>query len=280
MNHGGVRPDIFLLASLATVALSACQGAGSESGNGGAGANASAGATAGNNAANSENLVSSEFEVVRAMLDIASVGREDVVVDLGSGDGRIPIMAASERGARGLGVEIDPQRIREAIRNAEKAGVGARVRFRQEDLFRTPLNEVTVLTLYLLPEINLQLRPKILFQMRPGTRVVSNTHDMGDWRPDERREIGGNTIFLWVVPAQVAGSWRLTRGGSAADLSLTQRYQDLSGTGGSAPIAEGQVRGDRITFSADLGQGQRRFEGRVEGDRMVGDGWQAVRSGG
>jgi len=125
-------------------------------------------------------LVSTEYEVVRSMLELAQVGPNDLVVDLGSGDGRIPILAALEKGARGMGVEIDRARIRQSNENARKAGVADRVTFRQQDLFVTPLNDVTVLTLYLLPEINLQLRPKILAQMKPGTRVVSNSFDMGD----------------------------------------------------------------------------------------------------
>jgi hypothetical protein len=116
--------------------------------------------------------------------------------------------------------------------------------------------------------------------MRPGARVVSNTFDMGDWRPDERRTIGGTNIFMWFVPAQVEGRWRLTQGGANGELVLTQKYQDVSGTAGGRPIAEAQLRGDRIAFTADLGQGSRRFEGRVSGGRMSGDGWQAVRVSG
>lgn len=227
---------------------------------------------------------SSELEIVRAMLDLANVGSGDLVVDLGSGDGRIPIMAASARGARGLGIEIDPNRVREANANAERAGVASRVEFRQQDLFVTPLNDVTVLTLYLLPEINLQLRPRILAQMRPGTRVVSNSFDMGDWRPDQQRNVGGTNIFLWIVPAQVDGNWQVQLdGGAAGTLAIDQLYQDFSGTvtigGRPVPIVEGRLQGDRISFSADLGQGRRRYEGRVEGNAITGAGWRAVKAG-
>jgi SAM-dependent methyltransferase len=228
--------------------------------------------------------VASEFAIVRAMLTIADVGAEDLVVDLGSGDGRIPIMAAQLRGARGLGVEIDPVRYRESLVNAERAGVTGRVQFRQEDLFTTPLNDATVLTLYLLPEINLQLRPRILSQMRPGSRVVSNTFDMGDWQPDRRETVDGNPILMWVVPARVGGEWRLVAGGEQAQLSLTQRYQQVEGNvtagGRRLPLRDVSLRGDRIAFTADLGGGARRFEGRVDGGGMVGEGWQAVRTGG
>jgi SAM-dependent methyltransferase len=227
-----------------------------------------------------EELVSSEYEVVRGMLDLAGVTSSDLVADLGSGDGRIPILAAKERGARGLGVEIDRARIRQSNANASAAGVASRVQFRQQDLFQTPLNDVTVLTLFLLPEINLQLRPRILAQMRPGARVVSNTFDMGDWRPDQQRTVGRTTIFLWVVPAEVAGRWRLTRGGASSELVLTQNYQNFSGSAGGSPISEGQLRGDRIAFTANLGQGPQRLEGEVADGRMRGDGWEAVRTSG
>jgi len=256
-----------LLAFAAAVLIAGCQQTGNEAGN----------ASANSPAATKGALISSEYDVVRAMLNLAGVGPDDLVVDLGSGDGRIPIMAAREKGARGLGVEIDRNRIRQARENAEAAGVADRVQFRQEDLFVTPLEDVTVLTLYLLPEINLQLRPKILSQMRPGTRVVSNTWDMGDWRPDQSQSIGGTNIHLWIVPARVEGRWRLTVGDQTLELQLDRRYQDVSGTAGGRPITGGRLRGDRIAFGIDLGGGERRLEGRVEGDRMTGDGWSAER---
>lgn len=228
--------------------------------------------------------VSTEYDIVREMLNLAAVGPADLVVDLGSGDGRIPILAARDKGARGLGVDIDPARIRESRTNAAQAGVADRVSFRQQDLFATPLDEVTVLTLYLLPEINLQLRPRILSQMRPGARVVSNSFDMGDWRADRQVEIQGANIFLWIVPARVEGDWRLSlSGGGEAELDLQQRYQDLSGAivmnRRSVPLRAARLRGARIAFTADLGGGPRRFEGQVEGSRIVGNGWQAVRTG-
>lgn len=224
-----------------------------------------------------QQLVSSEYDVVLAMLNLAGVNSDDLVVDLGSGDGRIPILAAREKGARGLGIEINRNRIRQSTENARKADVGDRVEFRQQDLFVTPLNDATVLTLYLLPEINMQLRPKILSQMKPGTRVVSNSFDMGDWGPDQKQMIGGTNIFMWVIPAKVDGRWRFTQGGNSTELFLEQRYQVISGTAGNARLTEGQLRGDQIAFTADLGQGSRRYQGRVEGGRMAGDGWQAVR---
>lgn len=229
--------------------------------------------------------VSTEYDIVRAMLNLAGVTSEDLVVDLGSGDGRIPILAAREKGARGLGVDIDEARIRESRTNAAQAGVADRVSFLQQDMFATPLEEVSVLTLYLLPEINLQLRPRILSQMRPGTRVVSNSFDMGDWRADRQIETLGTKIYLWIVPARVEGRWRLSvPGAGEAQLDLQQRYQDLAGTlsigGRQAPIRATRLNGARIAFTADLGGGPRGFEGMVDGGGMSGEGWQAVRVGG
>ena len=229
--------------------------------------------------------VSTEYDIVRAMLNLAGATAQDLVVDLGSGDGRIPILAAREKGARGLGVDLDPARIREARSNALQAGVSERVAFRQGDLFNQPLGDATLLTLYLLPEINLQLRPRILQQMRPGTRVVSNSFDMGDWRPDRRVQVQGTNIFLWTVPAQAGGRWRMSvAGGGIGELALQQRFQDLQGTlslnGRSVPLRDVQLQGAQVAFTADLGQGARRFEGRIDGGGMAGNGWQAVRVAG
>jgi hypothetical protein len=145
--------------------------------------------------------------VVSAMLEVAQVGKDDVLYDLGSGDGRIPITAAKRFGTRGVGVDIDPERIQEANDNAQKEGVGDRVQFRQQDLFETDLSEATVITLYLLPQVNLDLRPKLL-QLQPGTRIVSHSFDMGDWKPDRTLQVDGSTIHYWVVPEQVPANLR------------------------------------------------------------------------
>lgn len=230
--------------------------------------------------------VVTDYEVVDAMLAMAQVRPDDFVVDLGSGDGRILIAAAKSHGARGLGVDIDPARVAEATRNAQAAGVAHRVEFRRQDLFETPLAEADVVTLYLTPEVNLRLRPRILSEMRPGTRVVSHDFDMGDWRPDGRQRIGSATILLWVVPARLAGRWTLTVDGRPLTLELQQQYQELRGTvaadGAAVRVEQGQVNGRRIRFVADLPSGRRVFEGRVNGDRIepraASAGWQAVRA--
>ena len=142
--------------------------------------------------------------VVDAMLKLAGVKNTDVVYDLGCGDGRIVIAAARDFGARGVGVDINPVRIAEARDNAQKAGVAERVRFEERDLFEADVREATVVTLYLLTSVNLKLRPKLLADLRPGTRIVSNTFDMGDWKPDQEITLDGRRILLWTVPARSA----------------------------------------------------------------------------
>ncbi|WP_423602152.1 SAM-dependent methyltransferase [Sphingomonas sp. MS122] len=138
--------------------------------------------------------------VVAQMLDMAQVGPGDHVIDLGTGDGRILIAAARDRGARGLGIDIDPVMVAKARANAERAGVADRVRFETADLFETDLGEADVVTMFLLPEVNLRLRPRLLAQLEPGTRIVSHAFDMGDWRPDETRRVGSAVVHLWRVP--------------------------------------------------------------------------------
>ena len=140
-------------------------------------------------------------EVVAAMLKVAKVGKGDVVYDLGSGDGRIPIAAVKDFGAaRATGIDIDPQRIKEATANLEKAGVGDRVRFLNQDLFTTNLSEATVVTLYLLPSLNLKLLPKLKAELKPGTRIVSHAFDMGDWVPEQTLDVDGRKVYYWTIP--------------------------------------------------------------------------------
>ncbi len=138
--------------------------------------------------------------VVDKMLEMADVKKDDYVIDLGSGDGRIPVTAAQKYGAKAMGVDLDPQRVQEANENAKKARVTDLVEFKQGDLFETDFSKATVLTMYLLPTINMQLRPRILSELKPGTRVVSHSFDMGDWKPDRTEKVDGRTIHFWVVP--------------------------------------------------------------------------------
>jgi SAM-dependent methyltransferase len=218
-------------------------------------------------------------EVVDRMLALAAIGPSDHVVDLGCGDGRILIAAARSRGASGYGVDLDPRRIREAEANTRRAGVAGRLRFEVRDLFDAPVADASVVALYLLPEINLRLRPRLLAELRPGTRIVSHAFDMGDWRPDRSADVAGARIFLWIVPARVGGRWILTdETGRRTALTLDQRYQDISGSVRGAHLA-----GDRFRFTAEVGGRARSFAGRVAGARIEPldprAGWRMERAG-
>ncbi len=227
--------------------------------------------------------VATDNEVVEVMLGMAQVRPNEKVVDLGSGDGRILIAAARSLGARGLGVDIDPARVREANANARAAGVAHRVIFRREDLFETPIRDADVVTLYLLQEINIRLRPRLLAELRPGTRVVSHDFDMGDWPHDGRRQVGSASVYLWIVPARVSGRWTMNLDGRPAELEIDQRYQQFTGrlTVGGLParIEQGRINGPNLRFVARVGGGARRvFEGRLDGDALVGANWRATRA--
>lgn len=230
--------------------------------------------------------VSTPPGVVDRMLELAEVTSHDYVIDLGSGDGRIVIAAARDYGARGFGVDIDPRRIEEATLNAERAGLSDRVDFRVEDLFETRIEDATVLTMYLLSSVNRQLKPRILEELQPGTRVVSHAFSLGDWEPDQHEQVEGKDVFLWIVPAQVEGAWTLQDGDTTMTLDLTQNFQYLRGTatadGRTDRITSGRIEGETISFTLDRGMGeQRSFSGRVEGDRIhpVGQGdWHAERA--
>jgi precorrin-6B methylase 2 len=141
-------------------------------------------------------------EVVDEMLKLAKVTKDDVVYDLGCGDGRVVVTAAQKFGARGIGIDIDPQRIKEARENVEKAGVGDRVQIIEGDLFQTDLRPATVVTLYLLPSLNLKLRPKLMSELKPGTRIVSHAFDMGDWKPEQESDVNGRHVYFWTIPAK------------------------------------------------------------------------------
>ena len=219
--------------------------------------------------------------MVDTMLDMAEVEEGDNVIDLGTGDGRILLAAAEDYGARGTGVDLDPTLVEEARGNAERRGVSGRVTFREEDLFDTPLGDADVVTMFLLPEVNLRLRPRLLEQLRPGTRIVSNRFDMGDWRPDETRRVGGYPAYLWIVPADIGGRWLLEWEGREIVLELEQAFQDVSGVatidGERVPVT-GEVRGEEVLLR--IADGGPMLQGIAEGDRMrpADDAtWRAVR---
>ena len=209
---------------------------------------------------------------VDKMLDLARVTAADYVIDLGSGNG-ITVITAAKRGATAYGIEFNPEMVALSQRLAKEAGVSARATFARADLFEADLSKATVITLFLLPEINEKLRPKLL-DLKPGTRVASNTFDMGDWQPDARVTADDCTSWCtalsWVVPAKVAGTWQVGQ----QSLALTQQYQQISGTLGPAQIEGGRLDGDMITFTA----AGKVYSGRVSGDRISGEGWSATRA--
>ena len=217
-------------------------------------------------------------EVVDRMLRMAQVTANDYVIDLGAGDGKIAIAAAKNFGARALGIEYNPEMAKHAQGNVAKAGVTGRARIVQGDIFITDFTQATVITMYLLPALNLKLRPQIL-AMRPGTRVVSHSFTMDDWEADETSSMDGRRAYFWVVPANVMGNWMLevTGGGASEKMELTleQRYQKIEGNLGLGAIQGGlrdaRLRGFNIAFSYVDNKGVRRdLAGRVSGGRMEG----------
>jgi SAM-dependent methyltransferase len=213
--------------------------------------------------------------LVDKMLDMAKVTPQDYVIDLGSGDGRTVITAA-KRGARALGIEYNPDMVDLSKRNATKAGVGDKAQFLKADLFESDFSQATVITMFLLPDINLRLRPRIL-NLKPGTRIVSNSFTMGDWQADETATVTNGctswcTALFWLVPAKVEGTWQVPQGA----LTLKQEFQMVSGAlksgADSTPVTNGRLRGDQITFTA----GGAQYTGHVSGNGMQG----SVQSGG
>jgi len=218
-------------------------------------------------------------QLVDVMLDMAKVTRDDIVYDLGCGDGRLVITAAKKFGATGVGIDIDPQRISESRQNARRAGVEGKVRFLEQDLFESDFHDATVVTLYLLSELNLRLRPHIFAQLKPGTRVVSHAFKMGDWEPDAHKtiEINGNSYdaYCWVVPANMSGIWNVTGDGRLevpAAIVVEQKFQKIAlhAEGDKRLLGEGTVSGTSFTFTLNSqGDGDpRQFYGRIRGDTI------------
>lgn len=195
--------------------------------------------------------VPTDEKIVHAMLDLAEVTSQDTLYDLGCGDGRIVVAAALERNTRGVGIDMDPMRITEAIEYAGHAGVEYLVNFFEGDLLEADFSQATVVTLYLLDLVNVQLRPRLLDELRPGTRIVSHAFDMGDWKPDQRQSCGSINIYKWIVPAKVAGTWQWqTSSGETYRVELKQKYQQLSGKawidGEEAQLKNALIKGDLL----------------------------------
>ena len=223
--------------------------------------------------------VATPEDVGLQMLKTAAVTSDDTVYDLGSGDGRLVIAAARDFGARGVGVEIDGPLVQRSKEAALRAGVADRVIFLWQDLFATDITGATVVTLYLRDDVNLRLRPKLLRELRPGTRVVSHDFGMADWAPDQRLRVRSadreHTIYFWRIPADVAGEWtgtlRMPGGDESLTLALSQRFQRVTGalaTGGRTwPLADATLDGDTLSFTA----GPNRFTARITGNTMTGN---------
>lgn len=217
-------------------------------------------------------------ELVRKMLDMAHVKPGEFVMDLGSGDGRIAIAAARDFGARAVGIEYNPDMVALSNRNAKSAGVADKVKFVKADLFETDLSKADVITMYLLPRINMQLRPKLL-ALKPGTRIVSHAFDMGDWKSDDDAVIEGREAFLWIVPAKIGGAWQLSypddKAREPVTLALSQNYQLFWGSARrgdeSVELIKPWLAGADVRFDLpEAGGTARHYVGRVEGEHMSG----------
>ncbi len=224
--------------------------------------------------------------VVERMLELGKVGPNDYLIDLGSGDGRIPIAAALKHGTRGLGVDLDPERTQEATAAAQAAGVADKVAFRTENLFDTDLSQASVITMYLFPEINLRLRPHLL-DLKPGTRIVAHAFHMDEWTPDHHDVVEGRDIFMWTVPAQLEGLWRVTAPGYRDFvLRVWQQFNRVQATAitvdeHSVPVLDMSVDGADIEFTINTFTGRHTFSGTMEDGRLQGAGsageWSATR---
>jgi phospholipid N-methyltransferase len=229
-------------------------------------------------------------EIVERMLTMAQVTPKDFVVDLGAGDGKIAIAAARQFGARSMGIEYNPDMAKHAQANAQAAGVAGKATIRQGDIFATDFSEATVVTMYLLPNLNMKLRPTLL-AMRPGTRVVSHSFTMEDWEPDEISSVDGRRAYFWVVPATVRGAWALDADGHNSEITFEQTFQKIRGTialgAVMAGLREPRLRGPAISFAYVDGAGVRRdhtgwvIGGKMEGTFRDGNGgqgrWTAVK---
>ena len=218
-------------------------------------------------------------ELVTRMLQLGGVGRNDYVIDLGAGDGKIVIAAARDFGARGHGIEYNPDMVALAQRRAQAAGVADRARFEKADIFESDFSRADVITMYLLPTLNLRLRPTLM-KLKPGTRLVTHAFTMGGWQPDETSRAGGANAYLWLVPANVSGRWQLNyaQGGRSVTQAMTverQRYQFPEGTvvlgNADTSLSDARVMGEQLRFAFTGTDGVlRRFEGKVSGNRIEG----------
>jgi hypothetical protein len=228
-------------------------------------------------------FVPTPMKVVERMLEMAEVKKGEFLIDLGCGDGRIPVTAAKKFGARGLGVDLDPDRIIEANERVKKEGVGDMVEIRRQNLFETDLSKADVISMYLLTDLNLRLRPKLL-ELKPGTRIVSHAFNMGDWLPEQKDTLSPRyDVYLWIVPAKVEGRWNVQRGEKKFVVEFKQKYQEVTGTaqvnGKSVPVQNGRLRGTEISFDVQVDGQYGVFRGEVDGNTIKGSGGWSARRG-
>lgn len=220
-------------------------------------------------------FVPTPYETVEEMLNIANVGPGDYVIDLGSGDGRI-VIAAGKRGAFGHGVDIDPKRIIEARKNAEKAGVDDHVLFLEGNLFETDFSKATVVTMYLLNSVNMKLRPHMLEKLKPGTRIVSYYFNMNDWQPDKQVLVNNSDVYYWVIPATVKGNWSWKNNSQDFTMAVTQKFQiidiDLTSGNKTLEVNNPNLTGNKIWFTVENPADNTKYvyHGRVNGDNISG----------
>lgn len=223
-------------------------------------------------------FVPTPHEVVAEMLRLAEVDNRDMVYDLGCGDGRLVITAAKKYGARGVGIDIDPERIKESNANAQKEGVTDKVKFMEADLFTSDIHEATAVTLYLLSTLNQKLRPKLFAELKPGTPIVSHDFDMGDWEPEQKITVKGpwrsHTVYRWTIPAKAAGTWQWKNNGASYKLAVTQRYDRveprLTRNGKDIPVRDAKLKGSSLTLQ--LGgspEGPSAIYAEIEGNEMT-----------
>jgi precorrin-6B methylase 2 len=231
-------------------------------------------------------FVPTPHEVVKRMLELAKVGPSDTHYDLGSGDGRIVIAAVKDfKAKKGVGIDLDPQRIKEANENKAKAGLGDNVTFREQNIFETDLSEASTVSMYLLTSINIRMRPKLLKELKPGTRIVTHAFNMGEWKAEHEESVNGYQVYLFIVPANVTGKWAMEEGERKIGLDLKSEFTDLSGTatinGKTSEVKGGKINGAKIEFTIDVDGKPVKYEGNFDAGTITGAGatkWTAKKS--
>ena len=231
-------------------------------------------------------FVPTPHEVVKRMLEIAKVGPNDIHYDLGSGDGRIVIAAVGDfKAKKGVGIDLDPQRIKEATENKAKAKLGDNVTFLNQNIFETDLKEASVVSMYLLTPINIRMRPKLLAELKPGSRVVTHAFNMGEWKEEHNESVNGYQVYLFIVPANIVGKWEMTEGEKKIALDIKGEFTEFGGTatvnGKASEIKNGKITGTKIEFTIDVDGKPVKYEGNWDAGTITGTGaakWAAKKA--